>query len=84
VVLEQQLRTVAHAIIRAMPPRDREVLVRFYIDEQEPARICEELGMSEGQFRNIKSRAKTRLGKLARKRIERTSLVVEATPRLSA
>jgi RNA polymerase sigma factor (sigma-70 family) len=42
--------------------RDREVLVRFYLQEQRPERICQEMNLTETQFRLIKSRAKAAFG----------------------
>lgn len=43
-------------------PKDREVLVRFYLREETPAQICEEMHLSADQFRLLKSRAKEKLG----------------------
>jgi len=40
---------------------EREILRRFYIDEQSEAQICTEMGLSRTQFRLHKSRAKAKL-----------------------
>ncbi len=49
-----------------MRPRDREVLVRFYVQEQDAAEICRTMDLTETQFRLLKSRAKARLTRLCR------------------
>ena len=56
-------------ILRSSPPRDREILVRFYLREQTPAEICRDLDLTENQFRLIKSRAKARFVELGRARL---------------
>lgn len=48
-------------------PRDREILVRFYIDEVPQEDICEEMGLSQTQFRLLKSRAKARFSALGKR-----------------
>ena len=67
-VVEQETHEVAMRVLRSLPARDREVLVRFYLEEQAPERICKELGLTETQFRLIKSRAKARYGELGKRR----------------
>jgi RNA polymerase sigma factor (sigma-70 family) len=69
-LIQTQTRVVARAVLREMSFRDREVLFRFYIDEQTPARICADLGLTANQFRNVKSRAKARFAELMRGRID--------------
>ena len=54
--------------------RDREILVRFYLREQSQAQICEEMGLTETQFRLLKSRAKARLGEIGKKKVQRQTL----------
>jgi DNA-directed RNA polymerase specialized sigma24 family protein len=58
-------------ILNSLPKRDREVLARFYLEEQRPERICREMGLSETQFRLVKSRAKARFGELGKSRFSR-------------
>ena len=69
--IEEQNLEVAMRILRSLPRRDREVLMRFYLDEQTPEEICRDLGLTETQFRLIKSRAKSRFGELGRQRFAR-------------
>jgi DNA-directed RNA polymerase specialized sigma24 family protein len=47
--------------------RDREILRRFYVEEQPQEMICEEMGLSYNQFRLLKSRAKARFGELGKR-----------------
>jgi RNA polymerase sigma-70 factor (ECF subfamily) len=66
--IEQQNHQLALRILRGIGPRDREVLVRFYLREQPAADICRDLSLTETQFRLIKSRAKARFGEMGRRR----------------
>jgi RNA polymerase sigma-70 factor, ECF subfamily len=68
-VIERQHMEIAMRILKNTPGRDREVLMRFYLDEQSPNQICRELDLTETQFRLIKSRAKARFEKLAQARL---------------
>src|ERR1051325_8920104 len=49
--------------------RDREVLIRSYLDGHTAERIQQEMGMTETQFRLIKSRGKARFAHLAKSRL---------------
>jgi RNA polymerase sigma factor (sigma-70 family) len=66
IAIERQNLDLAMRILRSIPERDREVLIRFYLKEQPQEQICEELRLSSTQFRLIKSRAKARFGTLGR------------------
>jgi RNA polymerase sigma factor (sigma-70 family) len=69
--IERQNAELAMRILNSLPRRDREVLARFYLDEQPPDRICREMGLTETQFRLVKSRAKARFGELGKTRFSR-------------
>jgi RNA polymerase sigma factor (sigma-70 family) len=69
--IEHQNAELAMRILNSLPKRDREVLARFYLEEQPPDRICREMGLTETQFRLVKSRAKARFGELGRTRFSR-------------
>lgn len=56
-------------VLRSIAPRDREILTRFYLYEQTQEQICEEMGLTETQFRLLKSRAKARFAELGRRRL---------------
>ena len=62
---------IAARLLNSIPKRDREVLVRFYLREETPAEICRDMGLTETQFRLIKSRAKQRFGELGRSSLSR-------------
>ena len=48
-------------VLKLMSPRDRDILYRFYVLEQDAEQICGELGITPTEFRNAKHRAKDRL-----------------------
>lgn len=54
--------------------RDREILTRFYLREQDQDQICSEMELTGTQFRLLKSRAKARFGELGRKKLAHRSL----------
>ena len=56
-------------VLGELSERDREILTRFYIDEQGQDQICSEMGLTETQFRLLKSRAKARFGELGKKKL---------------
>lgn len=60
---------LAMRVLQSIPKRDREVLTRFYLDEETAEEICENMNLSETQFRLIKSRAKARFGVLGKRRL---------------
>jgi RNA polymerase sigma factor (sigma-70 family) len=66
--MELQNQEVAMRVLKGLSKRDRELLVRFYLDEQTPEQICREMNLTETQFRLIKSRAKARYGELGKRR----------------
>ena len=58
VAIRRKHQDVAARILAAMSARDREVMMRFYLDGHAAKRIEADLGLTETQFRLIKSRAK--------------------------
>jgi RNA polymerase sigma factor (sigma-70 family) len=61
-----EIRQIARNVLAAMKPADREVLRRFYLNDQPQEQICEELAIPQQQFRNVKHRAKQRFADLCR------------------
>lgn len=55
-------------ILSALAAREREILTRFYLEEQTQGQICGDMRLSETQFRLLKSRAKARFSELGKKR----------------
>ena len=66
--IDRQSLDLAIRLLSSLPVRDREVLIRFYLKEQTPERICSEMDLTDTQFRLIKSRAKARYGELGQRR----------------
>jgi RNA polymerase sigma-70 factor (ECF subfamily) len=57
----QTLRNVLRAIDSLAVPRDRELLIRFYVREESRDDICSALGIDESHFRRVLFRARERL-----------------------
>jgi RNA polymerase sigma-70 factor (ECF subfamily) len=56
-------------VLKELSDRDRDILTRFYLQEQSQEQICEEMNLTETQFRLLKSRAKARFGELGQKKL---------------
>lgn len=57
-------------VLAQMPERDREILYRFYVDEQTQQQICEEMQLTMTQFRLLKYRAKAKFGEIGKKKLQ--------------
>jgi RNA polymerase sigma-70 factor, ECF subfamily len=65
-LLQEQRKQLAHRVLAAMPSeRDRTVLFRFYIADEDKEQICEDLGLSSPHFNQVLFRAKERFRALA-------------------
>lgn len=61
----QQLRSAVHAVLAELTvPRDREVLHRYYLDEQDRDTVCAALSIDPEHFHRVLHRARTRLKQL--------------------
>ena len=81
-LIDRQNTELARRILSSLHKRDREVLIRFYLQEQTPTQICTEMELTETQFRLIKSRAKARFGELGKRRLAlRTGFQIHPKPR---
>lgn len=67
----EEQKEILTKVLRGMASRDRQILTRFYLEEQPQEQICEEMNLSSTQFRLLKSRAKARFGELGRRRLEK-------------
>lgn len=65
----RERREVAIQVLRSVSQRDREILTRFYLLGQSQERVCAEMGLTDTQFRLLKSRAKARFGEIGRRRL---------------
>jgi RNA polymerase sigma-70 factor (ECF subfamily) len=70
----RQRTDLIQRVLGELPERDREILTRFYLDEQSQEQICEDMSLTETQFRLLKSRAKARFGELGKKKLAQRSL----------
>ena len=68
-LIERQKREIAREILGEMSANDREVLVRFYLEEQTPERICREMNLTGTQYRLLKHRAKIRFAERGQRRL---------------
>jgi len=73
--IQQQHEQIAKTILHSISKRDREILTRFYLLEQSQEQICEQMSLTETQFRLLKSRAKARFGELGKRRLGRRTAV---------
>jgi RNA polymerase sigma factor (sigma-70 family) len=71
-IAEQKTALMAK-VLRELSDRDFAVLSRFYLREQTPRQICDEMGLTQVQFQLLKSRAKARLADLMRRKLARRS-----------
>jgi RNA polymerase sigma factor (sigma-70 family) len=67
-MLRQKTQLMKSAL-DALSRRDRDILVRFYLQEQPQEQICREMSLTETQFRLLKSRAKAKFGEIGRKKL---------------
>ncbi len=67
--IERQHQELAWSVLKGITRRDREILIRFYLMEQTAEQICGDMGLTETQFRLLKSRAKARFGELGKRRL---------------
>jgi RNA polymerase sigma-70 factor (ECF subfamily) len=74
--MTREEEALAISILKGISRRDREILTRFYLEEQTQEQICAEMNLSETQFRLLKSRAKARFGELGRRKLSRKNFKV--------
>jgi RNA polymerase sigma-70 factor (ECF subfamily) len=65
----RQRADLINRVLLELSERDREILTRFYLHEQDQDQICSEMVLTETQFRLLKSRAKARFGELGKKKL---------------
>jgi RNA polymerase sigma-70 factor, ECF subfamily len=72
--ISHQREDLIQKVLAELPSRDREILTRFYLQEQSQEEICNEMILTETQFRLLKSRAKSRFGELGKKKLLQRAL----------
>ena len=75
--LDRQREEIARKVLQSISPKDREILFRFYVDEQSMETIMEQMHLSYNQYRLLKSRALNRFGKMGRRIAQGTVLGVK-------
>lgn len=74
-IAEAQTQVVIRRLLADLPvERDREILYRYYVDEQDKAQICRALGLDSLHFNRVLFRAKARFRKLLEQSGESTDL----------
>lgn len=64
-VAREQTRAAVHKLLQSMPmKRDREILTRFYVQDQDKEEICHALDLDSLHFNRVLFRAKNRFRKL--------------------
>jgi RNA polymerase sigma-70 factor (ECF subfamily) len=58
-------------LLEDLSVRDREILTRFYLHEQSQEEICQQMNLTDTQFRLLKSRAKSRFGEMGRRKLKK-------------
>jgi DNA-directed RNA polymerase specialized sigma24 family protein len=58
---------IVEQILAALPEQDRQAMLRFYVAGEPADAVCRETGLSEGELRRIKTRAKRRFLVLSRR-----------------
>ena len=74
VAIVNQKEDLVRRILAELSSRDREILTRFYLQEESQEEICAVMILTETQFRLLKSRAKSRFGELGKKKLAQRTL----------
>lgn len=75
-ILDEQAKTVRSLIAELRSERDREVLLRFYLDEEDKQSICSVLRLTEKHFNRVIFRARERFRGLLLKHEKRSNFRV--------
>jgi len=59
------------AVLGSLAGRDRDILERFYLEQQSRRQICQEMNLTVNQFRLLKSRAKQHFAITGRRKLQR-------------
>jgi len=68
-LVERERNQIMKQLLGTLGEREREILTRFYIDEQTKEQICAEMRLTDTQFRLTKSRAKQRLSRIGQQHL---------------
>lgn len=76
-LLNERSRLVRRLLDDLHPPRDRQILYRFYLAEEDPLSICTDFGLSKPQFNRVLHRARRRFKTLLDGRRQQLAEVTE-------
>jgi RNA polymerase sigma-70 factor (ECF subfamily) len=68
-MISQEQRDLVRRTLAHLPEREREIMSRFYVQEQSQPQICSEMGLTHTQYRLLKWRSKAHFEQLSRKQI---------------
>lgn len=69
--LEERAKILREGL-KTLKPQEREILTRFYLSGERPEYICQQMNLTETQFRLNKSRSKQKLEDYTAKRLRST------------
>jgi RNA polymerase sigma-70 factor, ECF subfamily len=67
--IAKQKKELMVSVLQSLSERDRNILIRFYLNEEPQEEICRDMSLTETQFRLLKSRAKARFGEIGKKKL---------------
>jgi RNA polymerase sigma factor (sigma-70 family) len=79
--ISRQRSQLMKSSLEQLSERDREILMRFYLQEQPMEQICQEMALTYTQFRLTKSRAKAKFGAIGKKKVMMTGERLSAISR---
>jgi RNA polymerase sigma factor (sigma-70 family) len=72
--IARQKQDLMKSVLQSLSKKDRDILVRFYLNEESQEKICREMSLTETQFRLLKSRAKARFGEIGKKKLSASTI----------
>jgi RNA polymerase sigma factor (sigma-70 family) len=82
---DRQLAEAVAALLEELPTeRDRQMLMRFYLDGTDKQQLCQELGLSPKHFDRVLMRARSRLRAIIERRAPHLALLPRTTSFLLA
>jgi len=72
--IARQKKDLMKSVLQSLSRKDRDILVRFYLNEESQEKICRDMSLTETQFRLLKSRAKARFGEIGKKKLSASTI----------
>jgi RNA polymerase sigma-70 factor (ECF subfamily) len=72
--IAKQKKDLMKSVLQSLSKKDRDILIRFYLNEESQEKICREMSLTETQFRLLKSRAKARFGEIGKKKLSASTI----------